>query len=335
MERVGVLTRAARRLDAAAAELEPLGVAERGLAVLTRARLGGLIAPGRGDEALATALARGTHAGGGGTEVEPRPLRRLAALPVFAGPRRALPAAEVPQRGRTAVVVTAAVADGARMRPGPPAPVVVRRFGAPAAPGEMRRRTFGAPGAEAPVPPRSFGAAMGAAGLEWAAPRVLGGTEAAETPLVDGVPDAASPSQWAAPPGAAAQPRQLPVPAEPARAIPTVEIELVPEAHDVRSRHMPATVVPRSLPEVDGYGLGALVRAWQDPASTPKHAEHAPNLLPVENADTATSTSTPTPRTRPRDRAAEREDETLAFGDALGRVLVAELRRYGIEVDAG
>jgi hypothetical protein len=40
-----------------------------------------------------------------------------------------------------------------------------------------------------------------------------------------------------------------------------------------------------------------------------------------------------TPRPRPRDRTSERQDETLAFGDNLGRLLVAELRRYGIEVD--
>jgi hypothetical protein len=331
VERVGVLTRAVRRLDAAAAELEPLGVAERGLAALTRVRLGGLTAPGRGDEALAAALERGPQPGGVEAQVEPPSLRGLAAPPqVVAGPRRVLPAAAVPQRGRTAVAPTAV---GANLRPGPPAPVAVPRLGAAAA-GETRR-TFDAFAADAPIPPRSFGAAARVTGLEWVAPRVPGGTGPAETPVVEGVPDAASPSRWAGAPDRATHGRGVATPAEPTRTIPSVEIEPVPDGDDARAWPAPATTESRPRSGTNGHGLEALVRSWREPAATqPEHA--APSVFPVETADTATSTSMPTPRPRPslRDRTSEREDETFAFGEALGRLLVAELRRYGIEVDA-
>jgi hypothetical protein len=333
VEHVGVLTRAVRRLDAAAAELEPLGVAERGLAALTRVRLGRLTAPGSGDEALAAALDRGAQPGVVEAEVEPPSLRRLAAPPVVAEPGRALPAAAVPQRGRTAVAPTAATAAGANLRPAPPAPVAVRRLGAGAA-GETRRRTFDAFGADAPIPPpRSIGADAGVTGLEWVAPRVPGGAGPAETPVVDGVPDAASPSRWAGAPDRTTQGRGVPAPAEPARTIPSVESERLPDAEDARAWPAPATTESRPRSGANRHGLEALVRSWREPATTePEHA--APSVFPAETGDTATSTSMPTPRPRPPDRTSEREDETLAFGDALGRLLVAELRRYGIEVDA-
>jgi hypothetical protein len=115
--------------------------------------------------------------------------------------------------------------------------------------------------------------------------------------------------------------------------IPAAELERVPEPGEARTWPAPTTSEPRALPHTADHGLEALVRAWQDTGKA--QPEHATNVVPFETGDTATSTSTPTTRTRTRDRSSEREDETLAFGDALGRVLVAELRRYGIEVDAG
>jgi hypothetical protein len=245
-----------------------------------------------------------------------------------------LQAAAVPQRGRTAVAPAAATATGVNLRPAPPAPVAVRRLGAAAA-GERRRRTFEAFGAAAPIPSRSFGAEADVTGLEWVAPRVPGGAGPAETPVVAGVPDAASPSRWAGAPDRATQGRGVPAAAEPARTIPSVEIERVPDGEDARAWPTPATTESRLRSGTNGHGLEALVRSWREPATTqPEHA--APSVFPVETGDTATSTSMQTPRPRPRlrDRTSEREDETLAFGDALGRLLVAELRRYGIEVDA-
>jgi hypothetical protein len=165
---------------------------------------------------------------------------------------------------------------------------------------------------------------------------VPGGTEPAETRVVDGAPDAASPSRWADGRDLAPRPRALPAPAEPVGTIPVVELERVPEPGEARTWPEPTISEPRALPRSGVHGLEALVRAWQDTGKAPpERLGRETNVVPFETGDTATSTSTPTTRTRTRDRSSEREDETLAFGDALGRVLVAELRRYGIEVDAG
>jgi hypothetical protein len=285
--RVGVLTRAVRRLDAAGAELEPLGVAERGLGALTRVRLGPLTAPGRGDAALAAALERGAQPGGVEAEVEPSS-RRLAAPPVVAGPGRVLPAAAVPQRGWTAVALTVATAASAKLRPAPPAPVAVRRLSAGLA-GETRRRTFDAFGADAPIPPRSFGAGAAVTGLEWVASRVPGGVGPAETPVVDGVPDVASPSRWAGACDWATQGRGVALPAEPAREIPSVEIERVPDGDEARVWPAPATVESRPRSGTNGHGLEALVRSWREPVETqPEHA-----------APIVSRSRPPTPRRRP------------------------------------
>jgi hypothetical protein len=335
VERVGVLIRAIRRLDAASAELEPVAVAERGLAALTRVRLAGLTSPGRGDEALAAVLARGAPAGGGEADAEGRAARRLAAPPAVAAPGHALSAATTLQRGGTVAAPAAGAADGSRAWPAPNPSGSARRRAVVAA-GETRRRTTAAADAGAPTPPRGFDAAAGVAGLEWVAPRVPGGTEPAETRVVDGAPDAASPSRWTVGRDQTPRPRTLPAPAEPVPTIPAVELERAPEPGETRTWPAQTTPEPRALPRTAGRGLEALVRAWQDTGGAqPERLERATNVIPLETGDTATSTSTATPRTRTRDRSSEREDETLALGDALGRVLVAELRRYGVEVDAG
>jgi hypothetical protein len=334
VERVGVLIRAIRRLDAASAELEPVAVAERGLAALTRVRLAGLTSPGRGDEALAAVLARGAPAGGGEAENEGRrPMRRLAEPTAVAAPAHAFPTATIRQRGFTVAAPTGDAADGAREWPAPN-PSGSPRWPAAAAAAEVRRRPPAEADAEAPTPPRALDSAVGVTGLEWVAPRVPGGTESAETRVVDGAPDAASPSRWADGRDRAPCPRALPAPAEPVGTIPAIELEGAPEPGEAQTWPAPTTSEPRALPR--DHGLEALVRAWQDTGrAQTERLERATNVVPFETGDTATSTSTPTTRTRTRDRSSEREDETLAFGDALGRVLVAELRRYGIEVDAG
>jgi hypothetical protein len=332
VERVGVLIRAIRRLDAASAELEPVAVAERGLAALTRVRLADLTSPGRGDEALAAVLARGAPAGGGEAEDEGRrTVRRLAEPPPVAAPGHAFPTATIRQRGLTVAAPTGDAADGAREWPAPN-PSRSRRRPAAAAAAEARRRPLAEADAEAPTPPQAFDSAVGVTGLGWVAPRVPGATEPAETRVVDGAPDAASPSRWADGRDRAPRPRALSAP-EPVGTIPAAELERVPEPGEARTWPAPTTSEPRALPHTADHGLEALVRAWQDTGKA--QPEHATNVVPFETGDTATSTSTPTTRTRTRDRSSEREDETLAFGDALGRVLVAELRRYGIEVDAG
>jgi hypothetical protein len=164
---------------------------------------------------------------------------------------------------------------------------------------------------------------------------VPGGTEPAETRVVDDAPDAASPSRWADGRDRAPRPRALPAPAEPVGTIPAVELERAPEPGEARTWPAPTTSEPRALPRAADHGLEALVRAWQDTGKAQPERPRETNVVPFETGETATSTSTPTRRTRTRDRSSEREDETLAFGDALGRVLVGELRRYGIEVDAG
>jgi hypothetical protein len=337
MERVGVLTRAVRRLDAAAAELRPLRVAERGLAALTRVRLDGLTSPGRGDEALAAVLARHAPAGAAEADVGSRPPRRLVAPPFAAGPGRALaPAATVPPP--RAVVPRSAgatvVADGRSRRVSPPSGPA-RTIDAAASRETRRRRTLDAGGSDGPAPPRGFDAVAAVAGLEWIAPRVPGGAEPGETTLVEGAPEAASPSRWAGAPAPSPQPRVLTAPTAPTGAALTAEVERVTEPIARRSWPVPQPTKPHGLPRAGGEELEALVRAWQENGSAQaERVEGVPVVIPVEGG---TATSTPSGRSRARARPAgsQPEDETLAFSDALGRVLVAELRRYGIEVDAG
>jgi hypothetical protein len=324
-----------RRLEAASAEVEPLGVAECGLAALTRVRLAALISPGRGDAALAAAVERGAPAG---TEVvaEARAPRRLATPELeFAG--RALPAAVAPVPRRVPAGSAAGTTTGGPAGPAPvPAAFAPRRRAAPAGAGSTRRTSAAAAESGRPSPPRRFRVAERPAGLEWVAPRLAGGAEAAETPVLHGAPDAASPVRWAGRP--AAQRRELPLPPPTPRIAPTVDVERVPEADVSRPRPVPSTTDPRARAPEARHGLEALVRAWDGPGGSaqPAAAENATGVLPLDVGDTARSTSTAAPGVRrPRDRTPEREDETLPFSDALGRVLVAELRRYGIEVDAG
>jgi hypothetical protein len=96
-------------------------------------------------------------------------------------------------------------------------------------------------------------------------------------------------------------------------------------------------VLPTGAP-----GLEALVRAWEGAEHRPaEHTPPEPIELPAQptpgsaNGSSARIRTISTSRERPEALASEREDEMLAFGDTLGRILVAELRRYGIEVDAG
>ena len=192
--------------------------------------------------------------------------------------------------------------------------------------------------AETPAAPHGFEVVESARGLEWLAVRVPGGAESSETPLVDGAPEA-SPARPA--PAAAAEPatatRALPVPDQ-AAPVPH-EFERTPET---RRAVQPLPLTTRGDPSHrrlgGAQGLDALVRAWQDtqPPFSPEQVELPAEAVAPVSAERGSARTGAAARARPAEpRASEREEETLVFGDALARVLVGELRRYGIEVDAG
>jgi len=90
-----------------------------------------------------------------------------------------------------------------------------------------------------------------------------------------------------------------------------------------------------TVPGAANGGLLGLVRAWEDQAAqqpgmgTPHDAVIQPPVAheAERGADRAAR--------RLLLEAAVREEELVAFADSLGRALVGELERHGIEVDAG
>lgn len=353
--------RALRRLAAATAELEPLGGAGRHLQPLARARLADLTSPPLGDVAVAATLARQEPAAGGepaaaaeerlgrrlapaGLEPRrPRPAPRATAFPLraVAAPPAAAPAAGVSTGPGAAARATLSAASPTSPRPGPAAgrrtPEPPAGRAAPAA-----RRALRVQEEPPPAVPPGFEAAAGAAGLEWLADRLPGGAEASRTRLAEGAPaDAglAAPAVLRTPaPGGAGlpQPQQR-------TALSPAELERV--LAPVRAT--PGDGSNPALPAVGGAGeLGALVRGWQG-ARGEATERITPTAAPAREPasdDRSFDTGSASPHAGHADRPAGRarlpartdgEDELLAFGDALGRVLVAELRRYGIEVDEG
>jgi len=321
--------RALRRLDVAAARIGRLDSAERGLATLTRARLAALIAPTRGDEALAAALARCSSTSTAEVELEPPARRRLTTPPARTGIGRSQPI-PLARRQRESVLfdrphaatvrasapARTATANAARMRTGTQATLLF----------EHRPLDIAAEAVD------------GVRGLEWFATRVPGGAAASATPLVAPVPAVersrsvakmaaeaatASAMPWSVP-GLSAEPRSLPGPVE-------VEQAADPSVSPLR----PASAAPPPPVRVGARGLEALVNAWADveqgsPTPTERPAPAAAAATGENFSPAPVHASSPSRSSR----APQPEEEPLAFGDAIGRALVAELRRYGIEVDA-
>jgi hypothetical protein len=340
LDGAGLAGRALGRLDAAAVGTAPLEHADRGLASLTRRRLVRLTSPADGDEALAAALARCAAAAVSDGEPEPH-ARRLLARPAAAAGFDGAPAGSAGRRERSSARL-GGPHESVRGSSGFPAPrqTVARRLSRAAMRDDHRRRVP-LPDVVAPVPapPPGFEAAADALGLDWLVVCVPGGAEAAETPLVEGAPEVERSLSGPAP---------APTSTSPARAVPVPpghgsvssawdEVEREPAQEPRRQPSTIAAVEPRVVQPAGAQGLDALVRAWHGAEeSRPESIDLAAAAVASHaNGSRAPLRTTTTSRAQPSSRASEREAEMLEFGDALGRVLVAELRRYGIEVDEG
>jgi hypothetical protein len=331
---------ALRRLEAASVRIAPLEDAGHGLEALTRVRLADLTSPGRGDGALADVLARLASATGADDGAIDAPAPRRLGMPMSrAGHVRVAPVAPG-SPGRRAAHGARPAANGRPLPFAAPEPLASRRRTQAIVPEQQRGPALALPDAvEAPDAPNGFEVAGAVRGLEWLAVRVPGGAESSETPLVDGATEV-SPVRHtlaaSAEPGAAVLAH--PVPDFPAPVPHEVERPL-----ETRSSGQPLPrTSDRDAPRrrVGGTrGLDALVRAWQDtqPPPSPEQVElfAEPVASVAANRSGSARTGTASGTRAPVSQASEREEETLVFGDALARVLVGELRRYGIEVDAG
>ena len=332
---------ALRRLDAASARIASLEDAGSGLAALTRVRLADLTSPERGDGALAAVLARLASAAGAddGAIAAPAPRRLGVPVSLARHVREASVAPELPE-GRA----RRGASPAANGRPVPfalPEPLASRRRTQATVPEPQRGPAFVPLSAvEAPDAPNGFEVADAVHGLEWLAVRVPGGAESSETPLVDDATEV-SPVRHA-----------LAASAAPGAAVARASRSGLPGAGAVRARTLtgdaelraaaPADVgwrrtassrrrhagTRRARARVAGHAASAVAGAGRAFRRTGRA------LLPrIGSGPGGTGTAS---RVRaPESPASEREEETLVFGDALARVLVGELRRYGIEVDAG
>jgi hypothetical protein len=331
--------RALRRLNAAAARIGRLDGAQRGLATLTRARLAALTAPTRGDEALAAALARYSSTATAEVELEPPARKRLVAPPARTGigrgepmpPARRVPSSVVFARSQKPAVRGRSSARAAKTR------AALIRTGEPGA--LPFGRQLGGPSADLPLAAASAGfeAVERVRGLEWLAARVPGGAEASESTLVTGMPavQSSTSASKASVEATTASAMPSPAPALSAKArslAGPVDVEQVPEPS---VSPLPPVLFLPAGGHSGARGLEALVRAWAD-------AEHSSPTSPTTEVSTHAASAggeTVSPEATHRgppprsSHALLPEHEALAFGDALGRVLVAELRRYGIEVD--
>ena len=330
---------ALRRLDAASAWVAPLEDAARGLAALTRVRLTNLTSPTRGDGALVDVLARLMPSAGAGDGALDAPTPRRLSVPVSLSSTARVQRVAHDQQEIAASGAGRSAANARPVRFGIPEPLTSRRrMQVTASEAQHARALPRVAAVEAPAAPRGFELADEVRGLDWLAVRVPGGAESSETPLVDGAP-AVSPARPAL--TAAAEPatatRGLPVPDQ-AAPVPH-EFERAPETQRAVQPLPRTTGGDASHRRLGGaQGLDALVRAWQDtqPPPSPEQAEPPDGLLAPVSGDRGSARTGAAARQRSADtRASEREEETLVFGDALARVLVGELRRYGIEVDAG
>ena len=332
---------AVHRLDRAASLADPLQTAERSLTLLTCLRLEALSASRRGEDALAAALARYAE-----TENEE-----------LASPARARSAQ--PARTGRAAVATAPHSTPARTTRRPLPPREQRRVSSattsrgPAAARRVEPRL----GATAPAgssEPAASPAEATVCGLEWLTDGRPGATEAAATALqlaapVDEDVEPLRPAVVSAPRSrtpAAAGPRtarEAPVP-DPAIAEPRAFAAASLAEGAAVAETAPTAAASRRTPLAGRDGeLATLVRAWEsaveedEPGAPPE-----PPSAPAERAALAVepSAAPAAPPAAVRARAGEPArtpapvDELLGLGDEIGRVLVAELRRYGIEVGA-
>jgi hypothetical protein len=336
---------AMQRLDRAASRVAPLRSAGQSLATLTSRRLEALRVGERSDAFLAALLARYEE--------------RVA---VEAPPDHRTQRASRP--GIVQIPSAPPVSASTPPAPPPPRPLREQREAAGVQPsGEGRRGRRRKPATHAAGAARGRRGTAKAGppavrGLEWLVAGVPGGHEAALAPLdlssptrvddeartiaatADGLrppqttpqrgEDGASPPPRTAVPDAGS--RDLLLPALP-------EHDLIAAASSEAPAEAPAT-------HSSGAGaaqLAALVRAWDGPG--PVHepdVQRATPPLPPERRESPDPLDMPTgggpltARVRPAAAAAAppAQDELLELGDQLGRVLVSELRRYGIEVHA-
>lgn len=327
------VTRAVQRLDRAASTAWPLGAADQGLASLTCSRFEGLLDPPRGDDALAAVLAR--YGGNAEEAVASAPravherLDRAArvSLPLTPrpAPRRARAERPVAASPHRRVEHAAALDAALPSRSNPPA----GGRGPSAAAGrstvaEARGLEWLA-GAESPIREAAHAAFV----LERGAERLQSpqlATAGTSPTMIDNQPARVRPLSLSANAESASR-RGHPSPLTAAEAPPR-----------------PVAPATPSVPEAAisaGTGLESLVRAWSathpEAVAAEANAEVPEALvapvvfeeLPgVDGADgDAASAKRSVSRLDPAN-----EEELFELRDEVGRMLVAELRRYGIEV---
>ena len=324
--------RALARLDRIAATTFALRHAEPALAPLTCPRLTLLLDPPRGDEALAAALARCALQGEDGPVAWDR-------APRLGTPERH---ARIEERRRT----TPPAPRGRR-----PAATPQRRGPASPAPLANPLPSRAAAAAKVAAPARATDAAAAPELLPFAE-RIVGGLTAAASPLpakrtlfaADPAVDGRGGREALATPDGFSTPWRQESP-WPAPILTPAPLAPGPEHASTRARSAPTlsgtTAGTRAKAPTTERGLRALVHAWTEGGPS---EEPAPGM----EAAAATAASTADRAPQPAVLAASRtlaaplaasvsqpRGEPADVGDALGRMLVAELRRYGIEVDAG
>jgi len=326
------VTRAVQRLDHEASTAWPLGAADRGLASLTCARFDALLDPPRGDDALAAALARYGAASDAPVATAPLAVRdrfeRTARVPPSVWADAVRSGVRAPRPVRTPVarqvdpasVSAAAPRSGSTLTADPP-----RRAAA--------GRTTVAEGLGlewfTAADPHVREAADAPVALEPAARRLASPQQATPgtTPTIIGNPPARVRPPSSSANAETASRRGHPSPLTAAEAPPR------PVATAAHSAPMPTIA--------GGTGLESLVRAWNvtHPEAGSPEAE---NAEPEPTAASVAFDERPGPGAvgdapRPGHSSAARVDsvsgeELLDLRDEVGRMLVAELRRYGIEV---
>jgi hypothetical protein len=338
--------RALRRLENAAARTGPLRGGGNGLAALTRVRLDALTRASTGDEALAAALARAASAPAGAA-AEPRAadpgLRRIGADPLprrigAVAPELLRPARQAsrrhervtPSREPSGSALAALMRNAEAPVPDVVQPRTVTR--------SMARSAPSRPAGDHPsASPQALKNVSDARGLEWLADRVAGGREASETPVIDGFPDVKPASP------ALVSRTRTPAPADPEPRRQAATGAAV--AHDAPVTRPVAR--PRGALGPRGGGAGgleALVQAWRgsEESSVQTAGLAVPPGIgsPLATAKGGFSAAEPVPAARPAGRGRledlhARDQDVTVIADSLGRLLVDELRRYGIEVDEG
>jgi hypothetical protein len=325
------------RLERDAGMAFPLRHAEWAAAALTRERFLLLLEPPRGDQALAVALARCVRRDGEENVAAMRPVPGARSR-TLRSERDALVRASgsESQRGTAGRVLPApAPAALVRGRAGDARP---ERVVEPAA--AVRRQEVSEH--EPVAAPRGFEHVAAMRGLESFAERMPGGTYAVRAPL----PSIETAAAVSPAPTSVPRERTVSSPIEPGPLVrpprPPAAAEAVLEPpFGPRLAHASAHADARALDRESG--LAALVRAWVDSDTAPTGAAipaagDSPGSDPIAGTSASergapVAAATRSPIANPRPAARLHEDELT--GDTLGRVLVSELRRYGIEVEVG